>query len=84
MVCWDFQVLVIFCNTCFGLASGITELWTMGYAAVDIVSTIFRVTKQFEMSESTKLEFIKVSRLLLHLCLFPTASVLDRRSDSRT
>jgi replication factor C subunit 2/4 len=37
------------------------ELWTQGYSAVDIVSTIFRVVKNNEtMPEYRKLEFIKV------------------------
>lgn len=39
------------------------ELWSQGYSAVDIVSTIFRVVKNNEsMPEYRKLEFIKVSR----------------------
>lgn len=38
------------------------ELWSQGYSAVDIVSTIFRVVKNNEtMPEYRKLEFIKVS-----------------------
>lgn len=40
------------------------ELWVSGYAAVDIVSTIFRVAKNMdELPEYLKLEFIRV-RLL--------------------
>lgn len=36
------------------------ELWSQGYSAVDIVSTIFRVVKNNEsMPEYRKLEFIK-------------------------
>lgn len=38
------------------------ELWSSGYSAVDIVSTIFRVVKNNDtMPEYRKLEFIKVS-----------------------
>ncbi|GAA5823541.1 hypothetical protein JCM11251_000672 [Rhodosporidiobolus azoricus] len=36
------------------------ELWGQGYAAVDIVATLFRVTKGMDsMAEYTKLEFIR-------------------------
>ncbi|KAG8826916.1 replication factor C subunit 4 [Serendipita sp. 401] len=38
----------------------LTKLWDDGYAAVDIVVTIFRVVKSFdELPEYTKLEYIK-------------------------
>jgi replication factor C subunit 2/4 len=38
------------------------ELWVQGYAAVDIVSTLFRVVKGMDaLAEYIKLEFIKVS-----------------------
>lgn len=37
------------------------ELWSQGYSAVDIVTTIFRVVKNNDtMPEYRKLEFIKV------------------------
>lgn len=37
------------------------ELWDKGYSAVDIISTMFRVTKTIEsLSEHSKLSFIKV------------------------
>jgi hypothetical protein len=32
----------------------------MGYAAVDIISVVFRVAKSYEMPEFLKLEYIKV------------------------
>ncbi|KAL7274624.1 replication factor C subunit 4 [Rhizina undulata] len=36
------------------------ELWNKGYSAVDIISTMFRVTKTIDtLSEHSKLEFIK-------------------------
>jgi replication factor C subunit 2/4 len=39
------------------------ELWDKGYSAVDVISTMFRVTKTVDtLSEHSKLEFIKVSR----------------------
>lgn len=38
------------------------ELWDKGYSAVDIISTMFRVTKSIDgFSEQSKLEFIKVT-----------------------
>jgi len=44
-----------------GALQGLQELWGQGYSAVDIVVTVFRVTKTFdELPEYTKLEFIKV------------------------
>ncbi|CAZ83697.1 unnamed protein product [Tuber melanosporum] len=37
------------------------ELWGKGYSAIDIISTMFRVTKTVDaLSEHSKLEFIKV------------------------
>jgi len=35
------------------------HLWRMGYSASDIVATLFRVVKSFDMSEPLKLEFSK-------------------------
>ncbi|KAF8594799.1 P-loop containing nucleoside triphosphate hydrolase protein [Ceratobasidium sp. AG-I] len=43
-----------------GAMNKLNELWTQGYSAIDIVVTIFRVTKTFdELPEYTKLEYIK-------------------------
>ncbi|KAH6583713.1 hypothetical protein BASA60_001311 [Batrachochytrium salamandrivorans] len=39
--------------------AGITELWDKGYSALDIITTLFRVVKSFNMAEYMKLEFIK-------------------------
>jgi replication factor C subunit 2/4 len=36
-------------------------LWKQGYSALDIVGTLFKVLKTFDMPEFLKLEFIKVS-----------------------
>lgn len=41
----------------------LAHLWYMGYAAEDIITNIFRVCKNYDMSEYLKLEFIKVSFL---------------------
>ena len=35
------------------------SLWEHGYAAIDIVGTLFRVTKTAQLPERTKLAFIK-------------------------
>lgn len=45
--------------------TNLEDLWKQGYAAVDIVTTLFRVTKNMDsLAEYIKLEFIKVrSRL---------------------
>lgn len=44
------------------------ELWNKGYSAVDIISTMFRVTKTIDsLSEHSRLCFIKVPRPLLHI-----------------
>lgn len=37
------------------------QIWTQGFSAIDIISTLFKVTKTFDMPEYLKLEFIKVS-----------------------
>ena len=45
------------------------ELWVQGYAAVDVVATLFRVTKSMDsLAEYVKLEFIKVSPVALRPC----------------
>lgn len=35
------------------------SLWNQGYSAVDILTTIFRVVKNYDMPEYLKLEFIR-------------------------
>ncbi|KAI9101280.1 P-loop containing nucleoside triphosphate hydrolase protein [Phlyctochytrium arcticum] len=37
----------------------IRTLWMQGYSSVDIITTLFRVVKLFDMQEYAKLEFIK-------------------------
>lgn len=39
-------------------------LWKQGYAASDIIGTIFKVVRNHQMDEHLKLEFIRVSLLL--------------------
>lgn len=54
------------------------EIWSKGYAAVDIVTTLFRVVKTLDgVPEATKLEFIKVSSNLLTMIL-ATGSRTDK------
>ena len=38
---------------------GMQELWFLGYSPIDIITTLFRVVKQYDMPEYLKLEFIK-------------------------
>lgn len=35
------------------------SLWSLGYSALDIIGTLFRVVKTYEMSEYLKLEYLK-------------------------
>ena len=35
------------------------DLWKLGYSPQDIISTVFRVTSNYEMAEKTKLDFMK-------------------------
>ena len=43
-----------------GGRAGINRLWNDGYSASDIMGTIFKVTKDAPMSETLRLEFLKV------------------------
>jgi replication factor C subunit 2/4 len=36
------------------------SLCSMGYSAMDIITTVFRVVRNYDMEEFLKLEFIKV------------------------
>jgi replication factor C subunit 2/4 len=39
----------------------LTEIWDLGYSALDIITTLFRVTKNFnDIPDQIKLAFIKV------------------------
>eukprot|EP00127_Corallochytrium_limacisporum_P000966 Clim_evm50s33 gene=Clim_evmTU50s33 len=42
-----------------GATDSLFQLWTAGYAAVDIITTVFRVAKFYDMNEHMKLEMIK-------------------------
>ena len=45
-------------NITFALTN-LQGLWNQGYAAIDIIGTLFRVCKSAEIEERTKLAFIK-------------------------
>ncbi|KAJ3054789.1 replication factor C subunit 4 [Rhizophlyctis rosea] len=45
-------------DTAVGKLAG---LWTQGFASVDVVSTLFKVVKGYDMPEYVKLEYIRVS-----------------------
>ncbi len=44
----------------------LNQLWAQGYSALDIIGTLFKVLKTYDMPEYLKLEYIKV-RILLWL-----------------
>jgi len=44
-------------------SSDLQSLWEDGYAAIDIISTMFRVLKTLDMQEYLKLEFMKVREM---------------------
>jgi replication factor C subunit 2/4 len=56
--------------------SGLKQLYDLGYSPTDIITTLFRVVKNYDMAEYLKLEFLKVNPVLLPMCL----TVLDSSS----
>lgn len=40
--------------------SGLKQLYDLGYSPTDIITTLFRIIKNYEMAEHLKLEFMKV------------------------
>ena len=44
--------------------AGLKQLYDLGYSASDIITTLFRVVKNYEMVEFLKLEYIRVSFVL--------------------
>lgn len=42
--------------------TGLKQLYDLGYSPTDIITTIFRIIKNYDMAEYLKLEFMKVSR----------------------
>jgi replication factor C subunit 2/4 len=52
----------------------LNQVWKQGFAPVDIVTTVFKVTKNYEMAEFLKLEFIKVVSIHIGNWLLPYES----------
>jgi len=42
-------------------------LWNLGYAAIDIITTTFRVCKNVNMNDKLKLAFIKVYICVIYM-----------------
>lgn len=40
--------------------SGLKQLYDLGYSPTDIITTLFRIIKNYDMAEYLKLEFMKV------------------------
>lgn len=47
-----------FDDACYGLK----QLYDMGYSPTDIITTLFRIIKNYDMAEYLKLEFLKVDK----------------------
>lgn len=43
--------------------SGLKQLYDLGYSPTDIITTFFRIIKNYDMAEFLKLEFMKVCRI---------------------
>lgn len=41
--------------------SGLKQLYDLGYSPTDIITTLFRIIKNYDMAEYLKLEFMKVT-----------------------
>lgn len=42
--------------------SGLKQLYDLGYSPTDIITTLFRIIKSYDMAEYLKLEFMKVNK----------------------
>lgn len=40
--------------------AGLKQLYDLGYSPTDIITTLFRIIKNYDMAEYLKLEFMKV------------------------
>jgi hypothetical protein len=49
--------------------SSLKQLYDLGYSPTDIITTLFRVVKNYDMAEYLKLEFLKVNTVLLLMWL---------------
>ena len=55
--------------------SGLKQLYDLGYSPTDIITTIFRIIKNYEMAEFLKLEFMKVCKISKSLYLSDSDNV---------
>lgn len=46
--------------------AGLKQLYDLGYSPTDIITTLFRIIKNYDMPEYLKLEFMKVCRIESH------------------
>lgn len=44
--------------------AGLKQLYDLGYSPTDIITTLFRVIKNYDMAEFLKLEFLKVENII--------------------
>lgn len=42
--------------------AGLKQLYDLGYSPTDIITTLFRIIKNYDMAEYLKLEFMKVCK----------------------
>ena len=47
--------------------AGLKQLYDLGYSPTDIITTLFRIIKNYDMAEYLKLEFMKVSLVQLRV-----------------
>ena len=57
-------------------AACLQELCKLGYSAMDIITTLFRIVRSFGMDEYLKLEYIKVSCSQMLCCWGKANSLL--------
>lgn len=44
--------------------SGLKQLYDLGYSPTDVITTLYRIIKNYSMEEYLKLEFLKVPHFL--------------------
>lgn len=56
---------------------GMKQLYDLGYSPTDIITTLFRIIKNYDMAEYLKLEFMKVYTSVFFLPYLKTSSYLS-------
>lgn len=56
--------------------AGLKQLYDLGYSPTDIITTLFRVIKNYDMAEYLKLEFMKVHLFSDLKCSFSLVGIL--------